>query len=414
RKQLAATFFCSRSSSECQDVSQIIPTIAYQLAQRSKLYRATLCGILHEDCHSSTQAIHTQYERLLKEPLQKVRSDFPENLIIVIDALDELKDKTGSGVRWLLEVICQTDVELPLNFLITSRPEASIQCALPTRESGGIHTIQLHQLEKSLVQADIKLYLGEELKHISPSSHDVNQLAQQSGELFIYAATLIRYIRPQERGIGPRKRLKSALAMGLNPSMRPAEMNTLYITLLERVLDNSNDPQEVSDRRLILWTVLRAMEPLDIETLARLVGFSHSRTMFALQALSSVLHIPQDSGFISPLHASLRDFMKWLKSDSNPLSFDSSQHHHLLARHCFDIMRQGLKFNICDLQSSYSLDKEVDGLRDRVNNAISPALFMPPASGGHTLLWPITITLPNFVNYWSISSRIGSYFGWRF
>ncbi|CAE6412246.1 unnamed protein product [Rhizoctonia solani] len=375
RNQLAATFFCSRSSSDCRDVNRILPTIAYQLAQRSSLYRAALCGILHEDRHSSTQVIHTQYERLIKEPIQKVGPEFPQDLVVVIDALDELKDKTTSGLRCLLEVICQTGVDLPLKFFITSRPEASIK-SIPALENGCIHVAQLHQIEISHVKADIELYLEEELKHISPASHDIKQLAEQSGALFIYAATLIRYIRPQEQGIGPINRLKSALAMVPNPTMRPAEMNTLYTALLEGVLDESNDPQEVSDRKLVLWTVIRAMEPLGVETLTRLVGFnSTSRTLLALQALSSVLHIPQDNGIICPLHASLRDFMNWAKGDFNPLSFDSDKHHHLLARHCFRVMKQDLRFNICGLKSSYVMDKEVEGLQYRVENTITPVLF---------------------------------------
>ncbi|CAE6471647.1 unnamed protein product [Rhizoctonia solani] len=39
RKQLAASFFCTRTSPECRDAKRIIPTIAYQLARRSTPFR---------------------------------------------------------------------------------------------------------------------------------------------------------------------------------------------------------------------------------------------------------------------------------------------------------------------------------------------------------------------------------------
>ncbi|CAE6402362.1 unnamed protein product [Rhizoctonia solani] len=43
RKALGASFFCTRTSGECRDVGQIIPTIAYQLADYSPSFRASNC-----------------------------------------------------------------------------------------------------------------------------------------------------------------------------------------------------------------------------------------------------------------------------------------------------------------------------------------------------------------------------------
>ncbi|KAB5588036.1 hypothetical protein CTheo_8523 [Ceratobasidium theobromae] len=42
RGQLAANFFCTRTSPECRDADRIVPTIAYQLARRSTAFKSAL------------------------------------------------------------------------------------------------------------------------------------------------------------------------------------------------------------------------------------------------------------------------------------------------------------------------------------------------------------------------------------
>ncbi|KAB5589461.1 NACHT domain containing protein [Ceratobasidium theobromae] len=93
RKQLAASFFCTRTSPECRDAGRIISTIAYQLARYSIPFQCALCETLGRDPDIGSRNIIKQFEQLLEEPLVKVKSAVPENLIVVIDALDECDDR---------------------------------------------------------------------------------------------------------------------------------------------------------------------------------------------------------------------------------------------------------------------------------------------------------------------------------
>ena len=50
------------------------------------------------------------------------------------------------------------------------------------------------------------------------------------------------------------------------------------------------------------------------------------------------------------------------------------EHSEVLANCCFDLMKDKLKFNICQLESSFVFDKDVLDLQDRIKKFISPAL----------------------------------------
>ncbi|CAE6474331.1 unnamed protein product [Rhizoctonia solani] len=63
---LAASFFCTRTSADCRDVTRIIPTIVYQLARNSAPFQSTLCDILSAEPDAGSKNISKQFERLLK------------------------------------------------------------------------------------------------------------------------------------------------------------------------------------------------------------------------------------------------------------------------------------------------------------------------------------------------------------
>jgi hypothetical protein len=374
RKQLAASFFCTRTSPECRQVSRIVPTIAYQLARYSIPFQSALCEILGNDPDIGSKNIAKQFERLLKEPLLKVAEAMPDNLVVVIDALDECEDRYGVGL--ILDLLFKFAPGLPLKFFVTSRPEPEIYNKMISQTHGTRTVLHLHEIEKSMVQADIELYLQEELRFMSPTTDEIRQLVARSGNLFIYAATLVRYIRPVKRSIDPRRRLRSVLEMTSEYTSRHAEIDTLYAAVLTSALDEEDlDAIEAQDLRDVLHTVLCVQEPVGIETLAALTGISDvSRALSALQPLRSVLHISESSGLVSTLHASFPDFM-FSRERSGSFFCDVAKRSQLLARRCFKVMQEQLRFNICSLGSSFVPDEKVPDLQSRIQDAISPALW---------------------------------------
>ncbi|KAB5589206.1 hypothetical protein CTheo_7349 [Ceratobasidium theobromae] len=374
RKQLAASFFCTRTSPECRQVNRIIPTIAYQLARYSIPFQGALCEVLADEPDISSKNIVKQMEQLLKEPLSKVKEAIPENLVVVIDALDECEDRYQ--VKLILDLLFKYAPSLPLKFFVTSRPEPEIYSKMVSHSTRARTVVHLHEIEQSLVQADIELYLREELSFMSLADTEIEKLVTRSGSFFIYAATLVRYISPVNTSIDPHSRLQSILGMAPESVKKHAEIDALYGAVLKSALDGDEfESAEAESVRAVLRTALCVQEPVDIEMLAILSGVGNARrALSALQPLRSVLHFSDSSGLVSTLHASFPDFM-FDKSRSGPYFCDVAEHNGLLASRCFELMANLLRFNICNLESSFIPDAQVVDLKSRIDKAISPILF---------------------------------------
>ncbi|CAE6378817.1 unnamed protein product [Rhizoctonia solani] len=372
-KQLAGSFFCVRASPECRDAKRIVPTIAYQLARRSTPFRSALCKILEEDTDIGTGAIAAQLGSLLSTPLMQAKSNMPNNLVFVIDALDECDDPYI--LELFLGLLFRSVVDLPLKFFVTSRPEPVIRHRMMLESERSRSVLYLHEIERSLVQADIERYLREELASVS--LHDgITQLAIHAGNLFIYAATAIRYIRPPGKFVDPRERLETILTANSVSSKSLLPIDTLYSIILTTAIDDEAlELQEQERIRLVLWTVVCACEPVLISTIAAISGLgSKDRAIRALEPLRSVLHISEHSELATTLHASFPDYVL-SQERSGRFACNVSSFNQYLSSQCFDIMKAQLRFNICNLKSSSTPDDQVFDLATRVTANISEELF---------------------------------------
>ncbi|KAB5591834.1 Vegetative incompatibility protein HET-E-1 [Ceratobasidium theobromae] len=353
QKQLGASFFCTRTTAECRDVGRIIPTIAYQLARYSLPFKLALCRILGNDPDISTRTISTQFERLVRDPILEVKNTIPENLIVAIDALDEFTPQV----------------------FVTSRPEPRIWQKMYPKPIRARSVFILHEIEQSLVQVDIELYLAEELQFVSLPKAQVQKLAKLSGSLFIYAATAVRYIREGGGFATSSGRLSTILEANSKSSKKHAEIDELYATILSAVLEDEKLEDEEKDLiRLVLWTTICACEPVSVEVLSALGGISDSNlALAALQPLRSVLYVSEDGNIVTTLHASFPDFM-FDQARSSAFFCNEAKHSKFITQQCFELMKVQLRFNICNIKSSCLRDKEVEDLDDRIKRFISPVL----------------------------------------
>lgn len=374
--QLGASFFCSQMSETCQNVNRIIPSIAYQLARYSYAFRSALCDVLKDDPDADSLDVVRQFEKLVEGPLLLAKKAMPETMVVVIDALDECKETYG--VRLVLEVLSRLGRDLPLKFFLTSRPDPVIRRQLLSQGHYSPSVLHLHDIEESIVEGDITKYLKEALGSMSPppSNDQIQQLAKRSGKLFIYAATAVRYILPNSGRADPGERLKEMLAasaVGTGSRLKHKELDVLYSAILTSAFDHESlEDHEVKTIRLALWTVICAREPMTIQALAPLLGLTTSQVLWALSSLLSVLHV-SESGLVSTLHASFPDFMLDERR-SGHFHCNKTQHNEFLAGHCLDVMKQQLRFNICDLESSFVFDRDVCDLEERIKQNISPTL----------------------------------------
>ncbi|CAE7099926.1 unnamed protein product [Rhizoctonia solani] len=375
RKQLAASFFCTRTSAQCRDAKRIVPTIAYQLARRSTPFRSALCKVLEEDTDVGTGMISAQFEQLLRAPLMEAQKNMPNNLVVVIDALDECSDPYI--VELFLGILFRSVVDLPIKFFVTSRPEPIIRQRMLSESERSRSILYLHEIEASLVQADIELYLRDELASISPSDNDIRQLAKHAGKLFIYAATAVRYIRPPGRISNSRERLETILVANTESNKSLVPIDTLYSVILTTAIieDEGLEPKERERIFLVLWTVVCACEPVLINTIAAISGIKKKdQVVAALEPLGSVLHISDHSELVATLHASFPDYILNQKR-SGRFACDIPKHNYLLSIQCFQIMEAQLRFNICNIKSSFIPDSKIPDLEEQINANISEELF---------------------------------------
>ncbi|CAE6522231.1 unnamed protein product, partial [Rhizoctonia solani] len=375
--KLAASFFCTRTSRECSEAKHIVPTIAYQLARRSAPFRDALCGILDKDPDIGILNTTSQFNSLLAKPLLESKELMERNMVVVIDALDECGDP--HTVKIVLDILFRYAADLPVKFFVTSRPEPSIRTSMMAgidEQSRSRSILYLHEIEKSLVQADIEIYLKDELKHMLPAHEaDIEELAEQAGNLFIYAATSVRYICPSGKSVNSKQRLKTILEVNNKSKKSMSDIDVLYSAILSAAVDDDElEPEEQDSIKAVLWTTICACEPVLIDTLAILCGLEELElAVSALQPLRSVLHVSDHNNFVTTLHASFPDFM--LSQERSKQFFcDKVSHNGLLAKRCLDIMRAQLRFNICHLKSSFILDDEVPNLKEQIGTHISQEL----------------------------------------
>ncbi|CAE6492603.1 unnamed protein product [Rhizoctonia solani] len=349
--KLAASFFCSRLRGECRDVNLIIPSIAYQLAQRSPSFQSALSAIIKNDPDVHHRELNAQFKALIEEPLLSAQPRAPQGLVVVVDALDECENKEST--RSILDVLSNLK-DLSIKFIVSSRPEPEIRDRMSERARS---RLVLHELDRGKV----------------PSDAQIAALVQKAGILFIYAATAVRYIGFDNFQRNPITRLGAILKGPRGQSTKEnKEIDQLYTTILEAALgDEELEEAERIDMQQVLNTVVCAREPLTVNGLSRLLQINDvSRVRAALRPMWSVLHVVETSELVTTLHAPFPDFM-FNPTRSKAFYCDSNVHNLKLGERCFHYIAENRpQFNICGLESSYLLDEQVPNMEKRVSEAI--------------------------------------------
>jgi len=192
--KLGASFFCSRDFEQRSNLRSIFPTLAFQLAHRFPQFRRRLLPVLMRDLDVGRETLCSQMEKLIVEPFQAMGI----HTLIVIDALDECQDKEPASA--LLSILSRYVDKIPfVKFFITGRPEPRIRSGFRF-ESLRPHTdvLKLHEVQSSLVDSDIKLFLKSRLTEITksrsnyslpsdwPSPYYIDILCRKAAGLFIH------------------------------------------------------------------------------------------------------------------------------------------------------------------------------------------------------------------------------------
>ena len=316
---ILASFFFSRNDSSRSTAKPLIATIAYQITLNLPGVRGAILSAIERDPLIFSKSLAVQVKSLIVAPLQPLVeaglfNDPTSRRLIIIDGLDECSDPKVQ--RNILNVLsnARQQHQLPLIFLIASRPEQHISFAYNAGLLPSI-TTRLALDESYLPDEDIQLFLTDKFQEIK-SSHPLHtyisrqwplpnvlkQLVYKASGQFIYASTVIHYISSIRHK--PMDRLD--VVLGLRPAQRElpfAELDALYTHILGSV----EDVERVLEILSLLLFFHRVQQVWDASNIEEMLSLQHGDVKLYLGDLSSIVNTELNS--IRVLHASFTDFL---------------------------------------------------------------------------------------------------------
>ncbi|KAH6867761.1 hypothetical protein BKA70DRAFT_1414438 [Coprinopsis sp. MPI-PUGE-AT-0042] len=371
-RSLAASWFFSRDEHDRKTTRGFVRTLAYQLASHHPTLRERISEVLKSQPDILQKAIRMQFDALVHEPLRGVFENQSKTHTISIDAIDECN--LTEAVE-LLSILLNSIPQHPaLRLLVTCRPERPFRLLL--QQYQGPRVFHLHEIENSVVEADIRLYINhclspaqidKALPDLLPprwraSPEEIAALVQMAGKLFIVASTAISFILDPLR-LAPAKQMAHLLDAKSGAAL------VLRAAVPKRVGDWFDDYQAV------VGSIVVAADVLSTQSLASLLDMDRNGIVGALSHLHSLIAPTRDSDAFHVHHKSFPDFV----TDKSRCAIDSrffieaSARHFHLAQHCLRIMLKLLKQNICELPRS-DWDVESSNLPPGTKDRIPPEL----------------------------------------
>jgi hypothetical protein len=373
RGQLGASFFFKRGEGERGNASRFFTTIATDLVVHEPGMLAGIKKALDEDSAISQKALKDQFEKLILQPLLGVHQARQQGLarVVVIDALDECERE--EDIRAILQLLARMkDIQpVPLRIVVTSRPELHIRLGFKEMPNGTYQDLILHEVPRSTIEHDIRLFLEHELSAIRiermlssdwPATHQIQALVELAVPLFIYAATVCRYVGT--KGGDPEEYLNNVLQY---PKAAFSQLDRTYLPVLDQLLGEQEDRDKedwLHSFRGLVGSIVILASPLPIGSLARLLQVPQKQVKLRLDALHSVLSVPNREDIpIRLLHLSFREFLVESQQQGKHLFWvDEKSTHKKLASCCLELMSgpSGLHQDLCSLPGPGTLRSEID------------------------------------------------------
>ncbi|KAG8694985.1 hypothetical protein FRC08_008138, partial [Ceratobasidium sp. 394] len=371
---LGGSFFCKRDSEHLRKPENVVSDIAASLAHKYPEYGAKLVEALRADPKLADSPMKTRFAGLIVTPIQSIgRCDFKTSTVVV-DAIDESGTADGRVelVRCLLQL---SQLASWLKVLVTSRPNEEIRNILGPGQ-GGVERRNLFTVDEASVSRDILAYVRSRMNAIPadttgrdrwPDEGEILKLSASSNRLFIWARTACSLI---QQSLDPDATLKQILA-GQRSEGAEKALGEIYTTALNEGLGEAK--HDASIIRLcvgaIVLTGLRRPLP-DAALAGMLAGRIKPHALSRLiNRLGSILY-RDDHSAVRMLHQSFGDFMT---GNDCPKEYRTNviEQNAALAESCLQIMLRGLRFNICGLETSCVMNRDVPDLLSRIERNIS-------------------------------------------
>lgn len=377
---LAGAFFCKRDITDQREPNRILPSLSFTLSLRHKSYRECILKSLEDEPDITSRSIEQQLKMLFRDPLAELSRNgitHSRAFVFVIDALDECGDDVSRPK--LADILCQiAALTTWLKVFVTSRPTNELMRKLSSADA----RILSVNLNDSDAENDIKLYTRASLKGLVDDSglnpswlteDTVQKLVDLASGLFIWTSTMIKYTRGQLD-------MDNAMMLVLSGNGASAEANLddLYMKVIE---SSGSGDDNVMLKKAVLGIVLITARnrPLSIGGLHDfLQGTSRKVSKGTLVAvinhLRSVLYEDVSKGnVIRVCHPSFLDFLEY-RQRSGVYWTSVDQLHAAMLETSINLMKTNLRFNICGLRTSYTANKDVNDLSQKINDNIPESL----------------------------------------
>ncbi|KAH7201310.1 hypothetical protein DER44DRAFT_441261 [Fusarium oxysporum] len=377
RGDLGASFFFKRGEMDRGNLNKLMSTLAHQLAFSIPGVAFFIKKTLDANPAIVGKSVKEQFEKLIQEPLSEAAATAttPSSVVMVIDALDECDQE--ADIRLLINILSQAKTVRPhLRVFLTSRPELPIRLGF-SEVQGSYQDLVLHDIPARIVEHDIMVFLDDEFKKIRhdfnmivgderklppdwPGHPAVESLAQMAVPLFIFAATVCRFVGDRKRDSPP---IQLRKVLDYESKGHVSQLDRTYRPVLRSLItDISEDDKKqiIKDFKMIIGSIIILANPLSVWALSQLLEVDPEVVDNRLDTLHSVLSIPPTrKAPVRLLHLSFRDY---LLANESEFRVDERHTHQTLAKHCLRVMRGGLRENICSLPFAGTRRSTVDNL----------------------------------------------------
>ncbi|KIJ27480.1 hypothetical protein M422DRAFT_271332 [Sphaerobolus stellatus SS14] len=372
--------FCFDKNSRSRTISLFFSTVASDLADYDPQFKRFLAKTVQDNrALKKTHDIKDQLENFIA--IHRAQWCHTGPTLVVLDALDEAGNSRERDV--LLQSLSdpKTIHKLPPNvrLFITARREPDIIYRF--RDQSHVRILDLSaeassEASSEALQRDMYAFVHYTLIDSSAFLPDDSRLTEahchkiveKAQGIFQWAVVVCRLIK--ETSLILVEELDSFLARRSN------DLTNLYEEALRRSIPvvHSRDKEHF---QLIVGLLLAACEPLPF-SVWKVICHNCGQNTSEIEAAMKFV-IPRigalfnggtsgDDGLIVPIHASVREYLT--DPESGDYYVDQQHVHTLLARATLVILNSDLRFNMCSLQSSYTANRTISGLKNLVQSCV--------------------------------------------
>ncbi|KAK7579441.1 hypothetical protein V3481_015239 [Fusarium oxysporum f. sp. vasinfectum] len=385
---LGASFFFKRGESDRDGLSKFVSTICAQLVESRPTLALHIKATIDSDPHVFDKTTREQFSKMIVQAFSSTTED-PRNsnpTVIIIDALDECVRQ--EDVELIIHLFSHLEPSR-IKVFLTSRPELHIRISFNSVQ-GTYDSFTLHEIPRLTIYHDISIFLSHELARIRmgynlsvsedrklppdwPGELQVQTLTEMAVPLFIFAATVSRFLADRRLG-SPNDQLQEVLQY--QAESRASQLDATYLPILNKLVSGlwAKQKEKVIKRfRETIGSIIILRSPLSRSALGRMLELSRDVLDGQLEMLHSVLDVPPDDSPVRIFHASFRDFLIDPEKSESWFWIDTKQAHRYIALRCLNLMEKNLRKDICNINrpgtSRLSIQQQVINLEGNTNLA---------------------------------------------